>query len=132
MKKTILFVLIFSALAFSKVNAQQMYSDPNFLKCALHLYNANSYLDEAYHSDNQDSKAQELLPDIQKNVNAANQYYQVLKTKYSTEKDFKTFEESVQAMQKSCEFISQGEKNWIMLYTLVKINLQDWINQKIK
>lgn len=132
MKKLILFMLIFSALAFSKAKAQQMYSDPNFLKCALHLYNAISFYDKAYYSENQETKVKELLPEIKQSVSVANQHFKFLGAKYSSDKEFKMFEENVKAMQKSCEFVTEEDKNWIMLYTLVKLNLQELLNHKLK
>jgi hypothetical protein len=132
MKRITLLLLLSTLFIFSKSYSQTIYSDANFLKANLCLYGVCSNFDAVYKAENQQAEGENKLPQIKATLDIANKYYLLVKAKYATDKEFKTFEQNIQVIQKCYNYLKENDNTWALAYTLVKMNLEEMANKKIK
>ena len=83
--------------------------------------------DEVKRDDLETSKS---IPILSKNLVKLKSEFSEIKTKYSTDEDFKEFENWVLVLEKSLESLKKDDSVWQMGYTLVKLNLNDFMKLK--
>ncbi|MBX9448805.1 MAG: hypothetical protein KL787_03405 [Taibaiella sp.] len=123
MKKVLLTILLLLGFAFLNVNAQtsksntqevSIYSDTNYLKANLHLFNAVITLDEIYFSENQKAESKKLLPALKYSIDEAKRMYQSVKAKSYPETDFKTFEINVLTLEKCYLLLKDNDESCVI------------------
>ena len=125
-------MLLFTSFTYSKVDAQTIYSDVNFLKANICLFATCNTFDAVYKAENQQLEGEKQLAVIKNRLDLANKYYLILKVKYSSNKDFKLFEQNIQVMLKCYNYLKENDNTWALAFTLVKMNLDEMVNSKIK
>ncbi len=131
MKKVVFLFLI--ALGSSNImSAQELMSNPDFLKANLYMQNSIILFDEIYNAANQNEEGQSKMNVLQANIDKANKFYLRVKQTNPEGEMFKTFEENFQTIKKSKELLEENDGSWAFAYTLVKLNLQDFLNDELE
>ncbi len=127
MKKISMIAILFVMAVFSGVNAQNLKNDCKFQKSVNLIYSSIYQYDEVKRDDLETSKS---IPILSKNLVKLKSEFSEIKTKYSTDEDFKEFENWVLVLEKSLESLKKDDSVWQMGYTLVKLNLNDFMKLK--
>lgn len=132
MKKAILLLTILISGIFPKLYSQELNSNVNFLKSNLYMQNMVMILNEIYKSENQTNITTENINTLNSNLTNINNHYNTIKQKYDKAKGFKTYEENVQGLNKTMEFLKNKDSNWTLLFYLIKLNLEDLVNKELE
>lgn len=136
MKKTTLLLLIFTVLTISKLNSQSIYSEVNFLKATNHLFSASFSIDGIIKAENQQQEMDQNLSYLKTNLAQSQKCYAALKAKYSTNKQLVQLKQWNDVLKKIVDgFTSdnwQTEPTWQLGYSLLKLDLLDMVNMKLK
>lgn len=123
MKKLFLLILLATVGVFSKVQAQNLKNDCDFFKSTTFTYHALSLFDEA-------KKNEKVTPQLKKDVDKINAIHKDLKTKYPNDVDLKTYTMWVEVVNKSYSLLKEGDATWQFAYSLLKLDLEEFINEK--
>ncbi|WP_028123733.1 hypothetical protein [Epilithonimonas tenax] len=132
MKKAILLLTILISGIFPKLYSQELISNVNFLKSNLYMQNMVMILNDIYKSENQTNITTENINTLNSNLTNINNHYNTIKQKYDKAKGFKTYEENVQGLNKTMEFLKNKDSNWTLLFYLIKLNLEDLVNKELE
>lgn len=132
MKKAILLLTILISGIFPKLYSQELISNENFLKSNLYMQNMVMILNDIYKSENQTNITTENINTLNSNLTNINNHYNTIKQKYDKAKGFKTYEENVQGLNKTMEFLKNKDSNWTLLFYLIKLNLEDLVNKELE
>lgn len=136
MRKASLLLLILSVTTIGKINAQDIYSEVNYLKAANHLFSASFSLDYIIKADNQQTAMDEKLVYLKINLAQSQQCYTALKTKYSANKQLIQLKLWNDLLKKIIDGFStenwQSEPTWQLGNALLKLELIDMVNNKLK
>lgn len=132
MKKAILLLTILISGIFPKLYSQELNSDVDFLKSNLYMQNMVMVLNDIYKSENQTNITTENINTLNSNITNINNHYNNVKQKYDKAKGFKTYEENVQGLNKTIEFLKNKDSNWTLLFYLIKLNLEDLVNKELE
>lgn len=127
--KILISVVLFSAFFF-KMNGQNLKNDVVFFKSTTFVYSSLNSFEEIYNADDQKTVKKEMLPILQKNVSKLSSLYEEVKQKYSNDTDFKEFELWIQAISQSYEYLKNNDDTWMLGFTLIKMNVNDFVNSK--
>mgnify|MGYP002795206515 CR=1 FL=1 len=114
------------------MSSQELMSNPAFLKANLYMQNSIILFDEIYNASNQREEGKKKLDILQANIDKANKFYLRVKQTNPEGEMFKTFEENFQTIKKSKELLEENDGSWAFAYTLVKLNLQDFLNDELE
>lgn len=123
MKKLFLLALLITVGVFSKAQAQSLKNDCDFLKSTTLTYHALSLFDEA-------KKSGKATPQLKKDVDKINVIHKDLKAKYPNDEDLKVFTMWVEVVNKSYSLLKEGDSTWQFAYSLLKLDLEEFINEK--
>ena len=132
MKKAILLLTILISGIFPKLYSQELNSNVDFLKSNLYMQNMVMVLNDIYKSENQTNITTENINTLNSNLTNINNHYNTIKQKYDKAKGFKTYEENVQGLNKTMEFLKNKDSNWTLLFYLIKLNLEDLVNKELE
>ena len=132
MKKAILLLTILISGIFPKLYSQELISNVNFLKSNLYMQNMVMILNDIYKSENQTNITTENINTLNSNLTNINNHYNTIKQKYDKAKGFKTYEENVQGLNKTMEFLKNKDSNWTLLFYLIKLNPEDLVNKELE
>lgn len=136
MKKIIITLLIFSASLTSNLFAQNLSSDFNHLKATNNLWSACYSFNKVMSSQNQSKERLIALPLLKSNIESARKYFIQLKTKFPNDTDLKQLDLWIKTMEKSLEGLNSKKWNsdtmWQMGFTLIEMDLRDFVNGKLK
>ena len=132
MKKTILLLTILIAGIFPKLYSQDLNSNVDFLKSNLYMQNMIMILNDIYKSENQTIISPENNVTLKSNLKNVNKLYNSVKLKDNKSKGFKTYEENVQGLNKTMEFLNNKDSTWTLLFYLIKLNLEDLVNKELE
>lgn len=132
MKKAILLLTILISGIFPKLYSQELNSNVDFLKSNLYMQNMVMVLNDIYKSENQTNITTENINTLNSNLTNINNHYNTVKQKYDKAKGFKTYEENVQGLNKTMEFLKNKDSNWTLLFYLIKLNLEDLVNKELE
>ena len=124
MKKLCLLSLLICVGVFSKMQAQNLKNDCEFLKSTTLIYHAISLFDEA-----KDGETADILSSLKKDVDKINAIHKSLSAKYPNDKDLKVFTMWVDVTQKSYSLLKEDDNTWQLAYSLLKLDLKDFINE---
>lgn len=123
MKKLLLLALLITVGVFSKVQAQSLKNDCDFFKSTTLTYHALNLFDEA-------KKSGKATPQLKKDVDKINVVYKTLEAKYPNDTEFKTYTMWVEVINKSYSLLKEGDSTWQLAYSLLKLDLEEFINEK--
>lgn len=87
-------------------------------------------------ASNQSEERIKALPLLKSNIETAKKYFTQLKSKYPNDKDLKQLDLWIKAMQKSYEGLDnklwKDDTMWQMGFTLIELDLRDFVNAKLK
>jgi len=136
MKKVIFILLIFSASFTSNLFAQNSISDVSHLKAVNNLWSACYSFNSVMNSENQSKDRSIALPLLKSNISSARKYFVELNSKYPNDADLKQLDLWVRAIEKSYEGLNSKNWNsdtmWQMGFTLIELDLRDFVNGKLK
>lgn len=132
MKKAILLLTILISGIFPKLYSQELNSNVDFLKSNLYMQNMVMVLNDIYKSENQTNATTENINTLNSNLTNINNHYNTVKQEYDKAKGFKTYEENVQGLNKTMEFLKNKDSNWTLLFYLIKLNLEDLVNKELE
>lgn len=130
MKRNLLFSTILVIASFISVNAQQLKNDVNFLKSTTLIYSTLNVFDEVYRADNRDETKKNNFTQIATNTEKIKEYFKKLKVDFANDTDFKEYELLVQTITKSTEMLKNDDDTWMLGFTLIKMNINDFVNSK--
>ena len=136
MKKTLFLLFASIAIFTSSVNAQNIYSDASFLKATNHLFSACFSIDAIIKAENKATERTTLLPLIKANLNASTKYYDAIKSKFQNDKQLTQWKLWNDVLQKGIEGLNseswENDSMWQMGYSLLKLDVLDMVNKKLK
>jgi len=130
MKRNLLILTIFIIASFSKLNAQNLKNDNQFLKSTALMYATIDLFNNVYKSDDRNDAKNENISLIQTNTNKISNFYNSLKVNFTNDTDFKEYELWVQTITKSTEMLKNDDDTWMLGFTLIKMNINDFVNSK--
>ncbi len=131
MKKAF-FLFLITLGSSNIVSSQDLMSNPDFLKANLYMQNTVILFDEVYNAPNQNEEGKSKLDLLQANIEKAQNHYMQVKRTNPEGEIFKTFEQNIQVLEKSKELLEENDESWALAYSLVKLNLQDFVNEELK
>ncbi len=130
MKRKILILLVFVVVSFTKLNAQNLKNDNQFLKSTALMYATIDLFNNVYKSDDRNDAKNDNISLIQTNTNKISTFYNLLKVNFDNDIDFKEYELWVQTITKSTEMLKNDDDTWMLGFTLIKMNINDFVNSK--
>jgi hypothetical protein len=137
--KRILILILASHIAIN-ATAQNIYSDPNFLKAQNLLWSACYSLKsldfERITGQNADEKKNETISALKKSVGSSRKYYEIIKLKYpKDDKQVIKLKQWIEVLEKiENDYLLkdnwQTEPIWALGYTMIKMDLEDIANRK--
>ena len=101
-----------------------------------HLFNSCYTLDAILKSDDQQLERDKALPLLKKSLSISKRCYDSIKAKYPQNAQLKNFKLWNDVLDKVVVNLSsenwQSEPMWQLSYTLIKLDLQDLVNQKLE
>ena len=136
MKKTIVFLIVYVALIFSTLKAQNVFSDSNFLKATNNLFSASISLDAILLSENKLSERNKSIASIKENLKVSRMFYTFLKGKYPKDVQVEKLKQWNDVLQRIMDALSSEEWEsdgiWQLAHVLIKMDLQELVSQKLK
>lgn len=136
MKKIALLLIITVTLLANGVTAQEIYSNSNFLKATNHSFASCYTLDAIVKGENQQAERDKALPLLKNNLSISKRCYNAIKAKYPTDNQLKKLQSWNEVLQKVVNGLDsenwQTEPLWQLGYFLVKLDLHDMVNLKLK
>lgn len=129
MKKFTL-ILFLTLISSSNLFSQEITEDVEFLKANLFLQNAVLTFEEIYNNQNEDNSNK--IEGIKSNINSANRHFFNLKHKDYNGETFKTFEDNLLALEKCVELLKSNDPTWALLWYLIKVRRQEFINDELE
>lgn len=126
MRRSIL-LLMFSVLFTINLNAQELKNTGSFYKTTTNILTAINSFDEVNKGYLEKETA---ITQIEKNLNAINPNYDLVKEKLPNDEDFKEFELWVLTLRKSLEMLKNNEPTYSLGCSLIKMNIFDFMNTK--
>ena len=128
MKKLILFFVFVVSLGITKTNAQNLKNDTEFFKTSTYIYTALGNFDEVYKSEDREMVRTEKLPLLMKNIERINFSYDLIKNKYSTDRDFKQFDLWVKGINTYYKMLQEQNETWMLGFSLTKMDVLEFFN----
>jgi hypothetical protein len=136
MKKTIFLVLIFSVSLLTKVNSQNLKNDCEFYKSTTYLLSSLHTIDGVVKSKYNETDLKNALLLLEKNKSKIEKSFNILKLKYSKDKDFTTYENWIlfnrnisKMLQESQESQEKNSSFTLGLY-LINLDINDFLDKK--
>lgn len=124
MKTLVTLLFVFCVLTLS---AQNLKNDCKFQKSVNLIYSSMYQYDEVKRDN---SLANKSIMVLENNLFTLKKLYSDLKDKHSNDEDFKEYENWVLTLDKSLIALQGDDSLWQMGYTLVKLNLNDFMKLK--
>ncbi|EKT3964917.1 hypothetical protein AAIP55_002399 [Flavobacterium psychrophilum] len=87
-------------------------------------------------SNDQNTERLTALPLLKSNINSAKKCYAELKLKYPNDTDLKQLELWIKAIETSYNILNskdwQNDPTWQMGFTLIQLDIRDFVNNKLK
>lgn len=129
-------LLIISASFTSNLFAQKSISNINYLKATNNLWSACYSFNSVMSSNDQNTERLTALPLLKSNINSAKKCYAELKLKYPNDTDLKQLELWIKAIETSYNILNskdwQNDPTWQMGFTLIQLDIRDFVNNKLK
>ena len=134
--KKISFILIFSVVLFAKASAQNLKNDIDFYKTTTYLLSSLHTIDGVVKSKYNETDLKNALPILEKNKSKIEKSFNILKLKYSKDKDFTTYENWIlfnrnisKMLQESQESQEKNSSFTLGLY-LINLDINDFTDKK--
>lgn len=128
--KKIVFILIFSVVLFAKASAQNLKNDCEFYKTTTYLLSSLYTVDEVLKSNDKETDLAKAMPSLKLNNAKIQKYYNLLKLKYSKDKDFVEFENWCLFSNKTATMLKENDKMLDLGLYLVQDGIINFLNTK--
>ena len=128
--KKISFILILSVLAFTKASAQNLKNDCEFYKTTTYLLSSLHTIDEVLKSNDKETDLAKAMPSLKLNNAKIQKSFNILKLKYSKDKDFVEFENWCLFSNKTGTMLKENDKMLDLGLYLVQDGIINFLNTK--